>query len=139
MSLFRKYDLKTFFEKQLFTLKNLYYCAGRQIPFKTAFFCDLNVGILPKGTLITHAHGICIQPHTVFGANVRICQGVTIGKRNLRMLDIEPPAVIGDNVVLGANSTILGAVKIGDNATIGAHALILKDVPVGVTVTGLWK
>lgn len=43
---------------------------------------------------------------------------------------------IGENVLVGANSTILPGVKIGDNAVIHAMSLVNKDVPPGAHVAG---
>src|SRR5699024_6637166 len=43
---------------------------------------------------------------------------------------------IGDNVLIGANTTILPGVKIGDNAVISAASLVHKDVPAGSFVGG---
>lgn len=43
--------------------------------------------------------------------------------------------VIGDDVVIGIRSTILGPIRIGDGAIIGAGALVLRDVPDGATVS----
>ena len=43
--------------------------------------------------------------------------------------------IIGDNVRMGSNATIL-PVKIGDGAIIGAGCVVTKDVPAGVTVVG---
>lgn len=47
------------------------------------------------------------------------------------------PVVIGKNVTIGANCTILPGVVIGDNAIVGAMSLVNKDVPPGVTVGGI--
>ena len=46
-------------------------------------------------------------------------------------------AKIGNNCILGINSTILGAVEIGDNVIIGANALVTKDIPANSIVTGV--
>ena len=43
---------------------------------------------------------------------------------------------IGDNVFVGANSTILPNVKIGKNSIIGANSLVSKNVPENVVVAG---
>ena len=37
--------------------------------------------------------------------------------------------VIGDNVTLGVNVTIVGGVTIGNNVTIGAGSVVVKDIP----------
>ncbi|MCL6612493.1 MAG: acyltransferase [Peptococcaceae bacterium] len=45
--------------------------------------------------------------------------------------------VIGRDVMIGANSTILPGVSIGDGAVVGAGALVNRDVPPGVMVAGV--
>lgn len=44
---------------------------------------------------------------------------------------------IGNNVFIGANSTILYDVTIGDNVIIGAGSLVNKDIPSGVVAAGI--
>ena len=44
--------------------------------------------------------------------------------------------VIGDNVTLGANVTIIGKVHIGNNVTIGAGSVVTKDVPDNCIIAG---
>ena len=39
------------------------------------------------------------------------------------------PVVIGDNVFIGAHSTILKGVTIGDNAIVGACSVVANDIP----------
>lgn len=45
--------------------------------------------------------------------------------------------IIGRDVMIGANSTILPGVIIGDGAVVGAGALVNQDVPPGATVAGV--
>lgn len=44
--------------------------------------------------------------------------------------------IIGNDVWIGCNSTILRGVKIGDGAVIGANSLVLNDVPPYAVVVG---
>ncbi|WP_044641261.1 acyltransferase [Risungbinella massiliensis] len=44
--------------------------------------------------------------------------------------------VIGDEVMIGANTTILPGIRIGDRAVIGAGSVVTKDVPAGAFVAG---
>ena len=47
------------------------------------------------------------------------------------------PVVIGRNVSIGANCTILPGVVIGDGATVSAMSLVNRDVPPGAFVGGV--
>ena len=44
---------------------------------------------------------------------------------------------VGNDVLLGANSSILGNVVIGDGARVAAAAVVNKDVPPGATAVGV--
>ena len=44
---------------------------------------------------------------------------------------------IGENVMIGANCTILPGISIGDNAVISAHSLVNKDIPENVLAGGV--
>lgn len=47
------------------------------------------------------------------------------------------PIVLGRNVWLGANVTILPGVTVGDNAIVAAGAVVTKDVPANTVVGGV--
>ncbi|WP_149361177.1 acyltransferase [Lolliginicoccus suaedae] len=47
------------------------------------------------------------------------------------------PVVIGRNVFLGSNVTVLPGIRVGDNAIIGAGAVLTKDVPDNAIVMGV--
>ncbi|MCL4424812.1 MAG: acyltransferase [Firmicutes bacterium] len=47
------------------------------------------------------------------------------------------PVVIGRDVLIGANSTVLPGVTIGDGAVIGAMSLVNRDVAAGAVVGGV--
>ena len=78
-------------------------------------------------------HGMCIVINggTVIGNNVNISHFVSIGTNN------STPSVIGDNVYIAPNASIVEDVRIGNNATIGAGAVITKDVPEKGTAVGV--
>lgn len=50
--------------------------------------------------------------------------------------DNENRPIIGDNVTLGVNVTIIGGVSIGNNVTIGAGSVVVKDVPDNCVAAG---
>lgn len=47
------------------------------------------------------------------------------------------PIVLGRNVWVGSNSTILQGVTIGDNAVVAAGAVVTKDVPANCVIGGV--
>jgi serine O-acetyltransferase len=72
------------------------------------------------------------------GSNVTIFQGVTLGSKKLDLcFDSRLRPDVGNNVVLGAGSKILGGIHIGDNVTVGANSVVLDSVEGGITVGGI--
>lgn len=43
---------------------------------------------------------------------------------------------IGNNVLVGANVTIIGDITIGDNVIIGAGSVVVKNVPSNCVIVG---
>lgn len=73
-------------------------------------------------------HGIHITRTAKIGNGATIFQGVTIGQNSVGGPEI------GDNVMFGANSVVVGPIKIGNNVKIGAGAIVVEDVPDDCTV-----
>lgn len=74
---------------------------------------------------------ISVGRNTVIGYNTTILAHEYL-IREYRLGDV----VIGDEVMIGANSTILPGVTIGDGALVSAGTLVHKDVPAGAFVGG---
>jgi acetyltransferase-like isoleucine patch superfamily enzyme len=74
---------------------------------------------------------ISVGKNTVIGYNTTILAHEYL-IHEYRIGDV----VIGNEVLIGANSTILPGVTIGDRAIISAGTLVHKDVPEGVFVGG---
>lgn len=74
---------------------------------------------------IIHAEGsLSIHPDVVIGDRCGVMHNVTIGT-NMR-----PGApVIGDDVFIGVNSTVLGKIRIGNRVRIGANTAVTTNVP----------
>lgn len=85
--------------------------------------------------VIDHGAGIVIGETSIIGDDVLIYHGVTLGALSNRTGKRHP--TIGNNVLIGANASILGDIVVEDNAKIGAHALVLKDVKTQETVFGI--
>lgn len=54
----------------------------------------------------------------------------------VRRKNTSGPPKIGNNVVIGAGSVIIGDITIGDNCVIGANSVVLKDVPPDSVIAG---
>lgn len=97
------------------------YVTGIQIPIGT------KVG---KGLTFPHYSCIVISKRAMIGENCTIFQGVTLGKTR------KGCPIIGDNVTICANSTVIGKIRIGNNVLIGAGSVVIDDVPDNAVVVG---
>ena len=84
---------------------------------------------------IDHGTGVVIGETTEIGDDVLLYQGVVLGGTTLKKGKRHP--TIGNNVVMGAGATVLGAITIGDGAKIGAGSVVVRSVPPGATVVGI--
>ena len=75
-----------------------------------------------------------INPNAVLGKNVNITSGVLIGQQNRGNKKGSP--MIGDNVWIGANTSIVGKVNIGNNVMVAPGSFINFDVPSNSIVFG---
>jgi len=71
----------------------------------------------------------------VIGNNCSILQGVTLGGTGKADEDRHPK--IGNRVLIGANASVLGNIKVGDGSKIAAGSVVLKPVPESCTVAGV--
>lgn len=87
---------------------------------------------LGEGFHIIHAEGsLSIHPDVVIGDRCGVMHNVTIGT-NMR----GGAPVIGDDVFIGVNATVLGPIKIGNRVNIGANTAVSTNVPDDSIVVG---
>ena len=89
--------------------------------FDISFTSDIDGGAFfahPRATGINANH---------IGKNFTARQLTTLG--NKRDGDNSNRPWIGDNVTLGTNVSIIGAIRIGNNVIIGAGSVVVKDIP----------
>ncbi|WCJ33058.1 serine acetyltransferase 2 2 [Euphorbia peplus] len=99
------------------------------------FSVDIHPGAkIGQGILFDHATGLVVGETAVIGNNVSILHNVTLGGTGKACGDRHPK--IGDGVLIGAGTCILGNIKIGEGAKIGACSVVLKDVPARTTAVG---
>jgi cysteinyl-tRNA synthetase len=94
------------------------------------FFTGIEIHPAAKigpGFFVDHGMGVVIGETSEIGADCLLYQGVTLGGTGKEKGKRHP--TIGDNVVVGAGSKVLGPIRIGNNAVIGANSVILKSVP----------
>lgn len=90
---------------------------------------DARVG---PGLLLPHVGPIRIHGETIIGADCAIHHVCTIGAG-----PTPGGARIGDHVLIGCHSSIIGPVKIGDCAVVASNSLVISDVPAGSTAIGV--
>lgn len=85
--------------------------------------------------VIDHGMGVVIGETAVVGDDVMMYHGVTLGGVTGDAVKRHP--TVGDNVLLGAGSTVLGDIEVAPGAAVGAGAVVLKPVPSGQVVGGI--
>ena len=99
------------------------------------FAVDIHPGAkLGNGVVLDHATGIVVGETAVIGDNVTILHNVTLGGTGKVNGDRHPK--VGDGVLIGAGTKVLGSIRVGDKAKIGAGSVVLKEVPPGSTSVG---
>jgi len=88
-----------------------------------------------KRFFIDHGMGVLIGATAEIGDDVTLYKGVTLGGTSLGHGKRHP--TIGNDVVIGTNASVLGAITIGDGARIGAGSVVVRDVPPRSTVVGI--
>ena len=69
------------------------------------------------------------------GRNFRVGPGVVIGLKKDQNKEIINP-IIGNDVYICANSTVVGGITIGDNVVVAPGSVVINDIPSNVTVAG---
>ena len=90
---------------------------------------------LGSGIMLDHGTGIVIGSTAVVGDNCSILHHVTLGGSGRKDVDRHPK--VGDGVLIGAGSSVLGNVRIGNRVQIGAGSLVIEDVDDNSVVVGV--
>lgn len=84
---------------------------------------------------IDHGSGVVIGETAEIGDDVLLYQGVVLGGVSLKKEKRHP--TLGNNVMIGAGTIVLGPISIGDGARIGAASLVIKNVPAHSVAVGV--
>ncbi len=109
----------------MFRLMRLSRISKIQIPARTQ---------IGEGFYIGHLGRVIIHPDARLGKNINIATGVTIGMENRGKRKGVP--VIGDECWIGANSVIVGNIKVGNDVLIAPLTYVNFDIPAHSIVIG---
>ena len=88
-----------------------------------------------KCFFIDHGTGVVIGETAEIGDDCVLFHGVTLGGTGHHKDKRHP--TIGNDVLIGANATLLGPIMVGDKTKIGATSVIInRDVPENCTIVG---
>jgi serine O-acetyltransferase len=102
---------------------------------------ETGIDINPEATIgeyftIDHGTGVVIGSTSVVGNHVILYQGVTLGAKNFPLDKKGNPVkgiprhpIVGDNVIIYSNATILGRITIGHDSVIGGNVWVTKNLP----------
>lgn len=118
--------------------KHKWFFLARLISQISRFFSGIEIhpgATIGKGLFIDHGMGVVIGETAEIKDNVTIYHGVTLGGTGKDKGKRHP--TVGNNVIIGSGSKVLGPINIGDNVKIGANSVVLKDIPNGSTAVGI--
>jgi len=91
--------------------------------------------VIGRRLFIDHGMGVVIGETARIGDDCLLYHGVTLGGRSTRRERRHP--AIGDRVVLGAGSVVLGPIVLGSDVSVGANAVVVKDAVDGAVLVGI--
>ena len=108
-------------------------------PFYADFGRNITLGkriFINSGCKFQDQGGVVIGDDCLIGHNT-VMATLNHDLAPSRRADMHPaPIVVGRNVWIGANVTVLPGVRIGENAVVAAAAVVTKDVPENTVVVG---
>jgi serine O-acetyltransferase len=85
---------------------------------------------------IDHGTGVVIGSTCIIGKNVKLYQGVTLGAKSFPLDEQGNPIkgiprhpIVEDNVIIYAQATILGRIRIGEGSVIGGNVWVTNSLP----------
>ncbi|MDJ0333830.1 serine O-acetyltransferase [Salinibacterium sp. G-O1] len=111
--------------------------AGRAVSQFTRFLTGIEIhpgAVIGRRFFIDHGMGVVIGETAVIGDDVLMYHGVTLGGTSVKHEKRHP--TLGNDIVVGAGSTVLGNVTVGSHSMIGANAVVVSDAPEGSLLVG---
>ena len=111
---------------------------ARIVAHANRFFTGIEIhpaAHIGRRVVIDHGMGIVIGETASVGNGCLLYKGVVLGGTSLERKVRHPQ--IGENVVIGSNACILGAIHVGDHARIGSGSVVVTSVAPEATVVGV--
>lgn len=105
---------------------------GYNITVGDYFFANRYCQIL-DGAKVTFGNHVFIAPNCCFTT----AEHAIDAEQRKEGLEVAKPITIGNNVWIGAGTTVLAGVTIGDNTVIGAGSVVSKSIPSHVVAVGV--
>lgn len=105
---------------------------GYNITLGDNFYSNHNM-IITDGAKVTFGNNVFIAPNCCFTT----AEHAIDPEQRKAGIEIAKPITIGNNVWIGAGSTVLAGVTIGDNTVIGAGSVVKKSIPANVIAVGV--
>ena len=118
--------------------KHKFFFIARLLSHITRFFTGIEIhpgAKIGRRFFIDHGMGIVIGETTEIGNDVLLYKGVVLGGTSLEKAKRHP--TLGNNIIVGSNAIVMGAITIGDNARIGAASVVTHSVPANATAVGI--
>lgn len=134
------------FDGQQKLIKQILGKTGKSVIVTAPFWCDYGYNIT-VGEYFYSNHNLVINDGAgvTFGDNVFIAPNCCFTTAEHAIdpemrkegVEIAKPITVGNNVWIGAGSTILAGVTIGDNTVVGAGSVVTKSLPANVVAVGV--
>ena len=118
--------------------KHKFFFIARLLSHITRFFTGIEIhpgAKIGRRFFIDHGMGIVIGETTEIGNDVLLYKGVVLGGTSLEKTKRHP--TLGNNIIVGSNAIVMGAITIGDHARIGAASVVTHSVPANATAVGI--
>ncbi len=115
-----------------------FYFIARFFSHLNRFFTGIEIhpgARIGRRFFIDHGSGVVIGETTEIGDDVLLYQGVVLG--GVTLIKGKRHPTIGDRVLIGSGTIVLGPIKVGEGARLGAASLVIHDVPAKAVAVGV--
>lgn len=133
-------------EAQAEILKDMLGGMGKEVVVTPPFWCDYGYNIfmgdyfysnhnmiITDGAEVTFGDHVFVAPNCCFTT----AEHAVDPEQRKAGIELAKPITVGNNVWIGAGSTILAGAAIGDNSIIGAGSVVKKPIPANVIAAGV--